>query len=295
METVRNMKLGRNDLCWCKSGRKYKSCHLAFDEKLARFAFEGHMIPTHEMIKNREQIEGIREAGKLNTEILDMISEHVKEGISTGEIDRRIHEYTLAHGAVPAPLGFEGYPKSVCTSIDDVVCHGIPDNRRALKSGEIVNIDVTTILNGYYGDASRMYCIGEVSEEKKRLVKVAKECLDLGFEAVKPWGHLGDVGYAINTHAEKNGYSIVVEIGGHGVGLDFHEEPWVSHIGQPGADIVLAPGMIFTIEPMVNMGEADVWQDEDDGWTVRTEDGLPSAQWEYTVLVTEQGAEILTR
>ena len=289
------MKFGRNDMCWCGSGKKYKSCHLSFDERLAVLASEGKMVPTHEMIKNKEQIEGIREAGKLNTEILDMISEYVREGISTGEIDRRIHEYTIAHGGIPAPLGFEGYPKSVCTSIDDVVCHGIPDENRVLQSGEIVNVDVTTILNGYYGDASRMYCIGEVSEEKRRLVRVAKECLDLGLDAVKPWGYLGDVGYAIQTHAQENGYTIVVEIGGHGGGLDFHEEPWVSHIGQPGTDIVLVPGMIFTIEPMVNMGLADVWQDEEDGWTIRTDDGLPSAQWEYTVLVTEQGSEILTR
>ena len=181
------MKLGRNDLCWCKSGRKYKSCHLAFDERLAILASEGKLVPTHEMIKNEKQIEGIREASKLNTEILDMISEHVKEGISTGEIDRLVHEYTVSHGGIPAPLGYEGYPRSVCTSIDDVVCHGIPDDKRILKSGDIINIDATTILNGYYGDASRMFCIGEVSEEKRRLVQVAKECLDLGLAAVKPW------------------------------------------------------------------------------------------------------------
>lgn len=291
----RTMKLGRNDLCWCKSGKKYKSCHLSFDEKLAVLASQNKLIPDHDMIKNQEQIAGIREAGRLNTEILDMISEHVQEGISTGEINRLVHEYTIAHGGIPAPLNYEGFPKSVCTSIDDVVCHGIPDDGRVLRSGEIINIDVTTILGGYYGDASRMYCIGEVSEEKKRLVQVAKECLDLGLEAVKPWGHLGDVGYAVNTHAVKNGYTVVREIGGHGVGVDFHEEPWVSHIGQPGTDIVLAPGMIFTIEPMVNMGAADVWQDEEDGWTIRTEDGEPSAQWEYTILVTETGTEILSR
>lgn len=289
------MKLGRNDLCWCGSGRKYKGCHLGFDERLAVLASKEKLVPTHEMIKNREQIEGIRDAGRLNTEILDMISDYVKEGISTGEIDRIVHDYTISHGGIPAPLGFEGYPKSVCTSIDDVVCHGIPDDRRILRAGEIVNVDVTTIRNGYYGDASRMYCIGKVSEEKRRLVRVAKECLDRGFAAVKPWGYLGDVGYAVNTHAQENGYSVVVEIGGHGVGLEFHEEPWISHIGEPGTDMVLAPGMIFTIEPMVNMGCADVWQDDDDGWTIRTDDGLPSAQWEYTVLVTEQGAEVLTK
>lgn len=289
------MKLGRNDSCWCRSGRKYKSCHLAFDERLEKLAEEGKLIPSHDMIKNEAQIAGVREACKLNTEILDMISEHVREGVSTGELNRLVHEYTIAHGAIPAPLGFEGYPKSVCISVDDVVCHGIPDDGQLLKSGDIVNVDVTTILNGYYGDASRMYCIGAVPEEKRRLVQVAKECLELGTAAVKPWGHLGDVGYAVCTHAEKNGCSVVREIGGHGVGVDFHEEPWVSHIGEPGTDIVLAPGMIFTIEPMINMGGPGIWQDEEDGWTIRTDDGKPSAQWEYTILVTERGPEILTR
>jgi len=175
-----------------------------------------------------------------------------------------------------------------------VVCHGIPDDNRILKSGEIINIDCTTIWNGYFGDASRMFCIGEVSPEKKKLVEVTKECLDIGYDLVKPWTHLGDIGYAVNKHAVENGYTVVREIGGHGVGVEFHEEPWVSHIGTPGKDYLLVPGMIFTIEPMVNMGKADVWQDDEDGWTVRTEDGLPSAQWEYTILVTETGAEILS-
>lgn len=289
------MKLGRNDLCWCKSGKKYKSCHLAMDQKLELMKSQGCFIPDHDMIKNDSQISKIREAGKLNTEILDMLSEHVKEGVSTGELDRLAHEYTLRYGAVPAPLGFEGFPKSICTSIDEVVCHGIPDSGRILKEGEIINIDVTTILNGYYADASRMFGIGQITPEKDRLMRAAKECLELGVSAAKPWGYLGDIGYAIHSHAAKQGYSIVEEIGGHGVGLDFHEEPWVSHIGQPGTDMVLAPGMIFTIEPMVNMGKASVRVDDTDGWTVRTEDGLPSAQWEYTILITKQGNEVLTK
>lgn len=289
------MKLGRNNPCWCGSGKKYKSCHLMMDERLQRLMEKGELIPSHDMIKNEKQIAGIREASKLNTEVLDMVSEHMKEGISTGELDRLLYEFTVSRGGIPAPLNFEGFPKSVCISINEVVCHGIPDDNRILQSGDIVNVDVTTIYKGYYGDASRMFLIGEVPEEKKRLVRVTKECLDLGRQAAQPWAHLGDIGYAINTHAEGNGYKVVVEIGGHGVGLDMHEEPWVSHIGQPGTDMVIVPGMIFTIEPMVNMGVAEVVTSKEDGWTVSTADGKPSAQWEYTILITADGNEILTR
>lgn len=288
------MKLGRNDACWCGSGKKYKSCHLAMDERLQRLMEKGELVPSHDMIKNEKQIAGIREASKLNTEVLDMISEHMREGISTGELDRLLHEFTVSKGGTPAPLNFEGFPKSVCISINEVVCHGIPDDSRILQSGDIVNVDVTTIYKGYYGDASRMFLIGEVPEDKKRLVRVTKECLDLGRQAAQPWAHLGDIGYAINTHAEENGYKVVVEIGGHGVGLDMHEEPWVSHIGQKGTDMVIVPGMLFTIEPMVNMGTAEVVTSKKDGWTVSTADGKPSAQWEYTILITVDGNEILT-
>ena len=184
---------------------------------------------------------------------------------------------------------------SVCISVDDVVCHGIPSEDTILKSGQIVNVDCTTIFNGYYGDASRMYCIGEVSEAAEKLVRVTKECLDLGLQEVKPWGFLGDVGYVINKHAKDNGYSVVREIGGHGIGEELHEEPWVSHIGERGHDILLVPGMVFTIEPMINMGKPDVFEDEDDGWTIYTYDGQPSAQFEYTIAVTDDGAEILSR
>jgi methionyl aminopeptidase len=289
------MKLGRNDVCWCGSGKKYKTCHMHLDEKIESFRLKHAKVPTHKMIKTAEQIEGIRKAGEMNTKVLDYIEPYVKEGISTGELDRLAYEYTLQFGCKPACLGYEGYPKTICTSIDEVVCHGIPDENRILKSGDIINIDCTTICDGYYGDASRMYCIGDVTPEKKKLVEVTKECLEIGYQLVKPWTFLGDIGVAVNKHAVENGYSVVREIGGHGVGVEFHEEPWVSHIGTPGGDYLLVPGMIFTIEPMVNMGKADVWQDEEDGWTVRTDDGKPSAQWEYTILVTETGAEILSR
>lgn len=287
------MKLGRNDLCWCGSNKKYKSCHLTFDEKIADFEEQGAMVPSRDMIKTPEQIEGIRKAGKINTMILDQLQPYVKEGVTTEELDQLVNKFTKELGGIAAPLGYQGYPKSVCTSINEVVCHGIPHPKRKLVSGDIVNIDVSTIVDGYYGDSSRMYLIGEVSEEKRKLVEVTKECLELGVKEVKPWSFLGDAGYVINEHAKKHGYTVVREIGGHGVGIEFHEEPWVSHIGQRGTDILLVPGMIFTIEPMVNMGKADVIQDEEDGWTIYTEDGMPSAQWEYMLLVTETGVEVL--
>ncbi len=289
------IKLGRNDKCWCGSGRKYKSCHMMLDEKLRTYEMKGYEVPDHSIIKTPEQIEGIREAGKRNTMVLDYISQFVKEGVSTLELDEKIEKFTRDMGAIPATLGYEGYPKSVCISIDEVVCHGIPSADTILKSGQIVNIDCTTIYNGYYGDASRMFCIGEVEEEKRKLAEVTKECCDIALANTKPWGTLGDMAYACNQHAVENGFSIVREIGGHGVGVDFHEDPWVGYIGQPGKGMLLVPGMTFTIEPMINMGKPEVWQDEEDGWTIRTEDGLPSAQWEYTILVTNDGTEVLSR
>ena len=288
------MKIGRNDLCWCKSGKKYKSCHMELDEEMQSYAHAGAMIPTRDMIKNEAMIEGMRKAGKANTMVLDYVEQFIKPGISTEEINQLVDEYTRKIGGIPATLGYEGYPKSVCTSIDEVVCHGIPDPNRILKEGEILNIDCTTIVDGYYGDASRMYCIGEVLEEKKKLVQVAKECLELGLAEVKPFKFLGDVGYVINKHAKKNGFTVVREIGGHGLGREFHEEPWVSHIGQMNTDYLLVPGMIFTIEPMINLGKANVVEDAQDGWTIRTADHKPSAQWEYTILVTKTGAEVLS-
>lgn len=288
------MKLGRNDLCWCNSKKKYKNCHMELDQEIESYAQAGAMVPDHDMIKSAEDIEGMRKAGKANTMVLDYVEQFIKPGISTEEINQIVDDYTRQIGGIPACLGYEGYPKSVCTSINEVVCHGIPDPNRILKEGDIINIDCTTIVDGYYGDASRMYCIGEVSEEHKKLVRVAKECLELGLAEVKPFGFLGDVGYVVNQHAKKNGYSIVREIGGHGIGKGFHEDPWVSHIGQRNTDYLLVPGMIFTIEPMVNLGKPDVVEDAHDGWTIYTEDNKASAQWEYTILVTETGTEILS-
>jgi methionyl aminopeptidase len=204
-----------------------------------------------------------------------------------------VYDTTTKLGGIPAPLNYEGFPKSVCTSIDSVVCHGIPSKDVILKEGDIINVDVSTKYKGYYSDSSRMYCIGEVSAEKKRLVDVAKQCLDVGLEYVKPWQKIGNMGAAINEFAMEKGYSVVREIGGHGVGIEFHEDPWVSYVCPRDTGMIMVPGMIFTIEPMVNMGKEDIYISDDDGWTVYTEDGLPSAQWEIQVLVTDDGYEII--
>lgn len=287
------VKLGRNDLCWCGSGKKYKVCHAAFDDKIDNYRRQGHMVPSHDIIKTKEQIDGIRKSGKVNIAVLDYVAENIKAGMSTEEVDQLVYNKTKELGGIPAPLGFEGFPKSVCTSINSQVCHGIPSEDDILKDGDIVNIDVSTIVDGYYSDSSRMFCIGNVSEEKRKLVEVTKECIALGLEQVKPWNFLGDMGQAIHDHAKKNGYTIVKEIGGHGVGLEFHEEPFVSFITKRGTEMLMVPGMVFTIEPMVNMGTDQIYVDDTNDWTVYTEDGMPSAQWEVTVAVTEDGYEIL--
>lgn len=286
-------KIGRNEPCWCGSGKKYKVCHSEFDRKLETLKSQGAVIPSHSIIKNAEQIQGIRESAKINIAVLDYISENIRSGISTEQIDRWVYEQTSARGAIPAPLNYEGFPKSVCTSINEQVCHGIPSENDILKDGDIVNVDVSTIYKGYFSDSSRMFCLGSVSPEKKKLVEVTKQSLSVGLEQVKPWGLLGDMGQAIHDFARQNGYSVVREIGGHGVGLAFHEDPFVSYVSQRGTGMVMAPGMVFTIEPMLNMGTADVVLDGDNNWTVYTADGKPSAQWEIQVLVTEDGYEIL--
>ena len=286
-------KIGRNDPCWCGSGKKYKKCHEPFDAKLEMLGRKGYAVPDHKIIKTPAQIEKIKESCKINVAVLDYVAEHIRPGISTEEINRWVHEETIRHGGIPAPLDFEGYPKSVCTSIDQVVCHGIPSENEILKEGDIINVDVSTIYHGYFSDSSRMFCIGKVSPEKERLVRVVKECVEIGIENVKPWEPIGNMGHAVHQHALENGYSVVRSIGGHGIGLDFHEDPWVSYVSEQGSGICMVPGMMFTIEPMVNMGTDEIYTDEQDGWTVRTKDGMPSAQWEVTVLVTEQGCEVI--
>ena len=287
------MRLGRNDDCWCGSGKKYKKCHEAFDERIALYKRQGHIVPPRKIIKTPKQIEGIRESAKINVAVLDTVAEHIREGMTTEEIDQLVYKKTVEMGATPAQLGYEGFPKSVCTSVNEEVCHGIPSKDRILKSGDIVNVDASTIRNGYFSDSSRMFCIGDVDEDKKRLVRVVRECVELGLKEVKPWGFLGDMGQAVHDHALKNGYSVVREIGGHGVGLEFHEDPWVGYCSVRNTEMLLVPGMIFTIEPMINMGTERIYQDKKNGWTIYTADDKPSAQWEIMVLVTEDGHEVL--
>ena len=264
------------------------------DKKILYLQNKGHLVPSRKLIKTEEQIEGIRRSGVVNSGILDLVGKEIKAGMSTAAIDKLVYDYTVDHGAIPAPLNFEGFPKSVCTSINEVVCHGIPSEKEILKEGDIINVDVSTILDGYYSDASRMFMIGKVSPEKEKLVRVAKECLEIGMKAAKPFGFVGDIGHAIQKHAEKNGFSVVRDLCGHGVGLEFHEEPEVTHFGRKGTGMLLVPGMVFTIEPMINMGTYRVYIAEEDGWTVITDDELPSAQWEHTFVMRENGLEILS-
>jgi methionyl aminopeptidase len=287
-------KLQRNDPCWCGSGKKYKSCHEQFDARLHMMSMNGHLVPSRKIIKNAEQIAKIKESAKINVAVLDYIEKNIHEGMNTAEIDKIVYDMTTDMGGIPAPLNYEGYPFSVCTSVNDQVCHGFPSKDVILKSGDIINVDCSTILDGYFSDSSRMFCIGEVSEEKRKLVQVTKECVEIGLEQVKPWGFLGDMGQAVHDRAYANGYTVVREIGGHGVGLEFHEDPWVGYNSKKGTEMVMAPGMIFTIEPMVNMGRVEIFTDEENGWEVYTKDGKPSAQWEIMVLVTEDGHEVLS-
>lgn len=280
--------------CWCGSGKSYAACHAGIDEKIKNLAAAGKEVPERAMLKTPAQIAGIREACRINTAVLDEVAKHIRRGISTEEINAIVYEYTLACGATPAPLGYEGFPKSVCTSVNDQVCHGIPDKNVILQNGDIVNVDVSTIYKGYYGDASRMFVIGKARKPAADLVEITRQCLLQGVAAAQPWGYLGDIGAAVSRLAKRHGYSVVTEFGGHGVGLEFHEEPFVCHVGKRGTGMVLAPGMIFTIEPMINMGRADVYVDAGNDWTVYTDDGSLSAQWEHTILITENGPEVLS-
>lgn len=264
------------------------------DKKILYLQNKGHLVPSRKLIKTEEQIEGVRRSGVVNSGILDLVAKEIKAGMSTAAIDKLVYDYTTDHGAISAPLNFEGFPKSVCTSINEVVCHGIPSEKEILREGDIINVDVSTILDGYFSDASRMFMIGNVSPEKEKLVRVAKECLEVGMKAAKPFGYVGDIGHAVQKHAEKNGFSVVRDLCGHGVGLEFHEEPEVAHFGRKGTGMLLVPGMVFTIEPMINMGTYRVYIAEEDGWTVITDDELPSAQWEHTFVMREDGLEILS-
>ncbi len=285
---------GRNDECWCGSGKKYKKCHLANDERMEDLANQGFEVLPRTLLKSAADIEGIKYSAEVNVGSLDYVAEHIGVGTSTEEIDQWVYDYCIAHDAIPADLNYEGFPKSVCTSINEVVCHGIPSPDDVLKSGDIVNVDMSTIRNGYFSDSSRMFCIGEVSDEARRLVEVTRASVQAGLAAVKPWGFLGDVSAAVNKVATDAGYTVVREFGGHGIGLEFHEDPWVGFNEKAGTGPVLVPGMCFTIEPMVNMGGQEIDMSDPNGWTVRTADGKPTAQWEVQLVVTETGYELIS-
>ena len=246
------------------------------------------------IIKTPEQIDGIRRSSKLAGQSLIYIEPFVKAGVSTEYLDQLIHQFVIEHGAVPATLNYEGYPKSCCISVNEVVCHGIPSASTILKDGDILNIDVTTILDGYFGDTSRMYAVGEISPVAQKLIQVTKHCLDLGIKEVRPDNHFGNIGYVISKYAESQGFSVVFEFCGHGVGVRFHEGPDIDHTSRKNSGPKMRPGMIFTIEPMINEGKARVKVDSKDGWTARTIDLKLSAQFEHTILVTETGCEVLT-
>lgn len=289
--------MNRNDPCWCGSGRKYKKCHADFDERVASIRYDvmkGQVRPPRRIINNAADIEGVRRSAVINDGVLDLMEELIAPGVDTETLDRAAYAYITERGGIPACLGFEGFPKSICTSINDVVCHGIPSKKDVLKEGDIVNVDTTTILGGYYADASRMYCVGKVPLAAERLVRVTKEIMERGIAAAQPWHFLGDVSAACGDWAHENGYSVVTALGGHGVGKDFHMEPFVPHVGEAGTGMLMVPGMIFTVEPMINAGVYDVTVDAEDGWTVRTKDHTLSAQWENTILITETGAEVLS-
>ena len=266
------------------------------EEYIRRMRAIGFRMPSARMIKTKEQIEGCREAGRINSLVLDAVSREIRVGMTTADVDDIVTEETRRLGGKPACLGYEGFPKSVCTSVNNVVCHGIPSKRRVLREGDILNVDCTTLYKGYFGDASRMYTFGEISPTARRLVDTTAEAVELAVSHIKPYSsHLGDIGYYIKNHARKNGFTVVREIGGHGVGLKMHEDPYVCHTGLLGNGMVLLPGMIFTVEPMINEGSPQFYIDPSDGWTVYTKDGGLSAQIEYELLVTEDGVEILSK
>ena len=284
-------KISRNAPCPCGSGKKYKHCCL--NKPASPPADDLQYAKRHRIrIKTPEQIQGIRRAGRLVIETLDLVAGHIRPGTVTEDLNTLVHDFTIRHGAVPAPLNYRGFPKSVCVSINEVICHGIPGSR-VLEDGDIVNVDITSILEGYYADASQMFFVGTPGHDARKLVEVTRRSLAIGMETVKPGNSVGDIGYAIQSYAEQQGCSVVREFVGHGVGLDFHEAPQIPHYGRPATGVKLMPGMVFTIEPMINLGKKELVV-LDDGWTAVTKDGSLSAQFEQTLLVTETGYESLT-
>lgn len=284
-------KTGRNDLCPCGSGKKYKNCCMIKDQALKQNQTKRY-YRQNIILKTPEEIEGIRKAGRLVVETLDLVESKIRPGITTDYINNIVHEHTIKNNAIPAPLNYKGFPKSVCTSVNSVICHGIPGSY-ILKDGDIVNVDITSILNGYYADASKTFFVGTPSKQAAKIVSVAKECLKRGLLMVKPGNTLGDIGWAIQSFAESNGCSVVRDFVGHGVGLEFHEPPQVAHTGRRGHGLPLVENMVFTIEPMINLGRASL-RILEDGWTAVTIDGSLSAQFEQTIVVTKNGYESLT-
>ena len=284
-------KISRNAPCPCGSGKKYKHCCLNKSSSTRQSDLQ--YAKRHRIrIKTPEQIEGIRRAGQLVIETLDLVAPHIRPGVTTDEINTMVHDFTVRHGAVPAPLNYRGFPKSVCVSINEVICHGIPGDR-PFKDGDIVNVDVTSILNSYYADASKTFFVGTPGADAQKIVNVSRQCLAEGMAVVMPGNTVGDIGHAIQSYAEGQGCSVVREFVGHGVGVDFHEAPQIPHYGKPGSGVRLVPGMVFTIEPMINLGKKELVVLED-GWTAVTKDGSLSAQFEQTLMVTESGVESLT-
>ncbi len=292
MSSKHKVKIGRNDPCPCGSGLKYKKCCMNNRSVSSVNIKDKYMQKYKIMLKTEKDVEGIRQAGRLALETLKLVEEKIQPGITTDEINTIVHEFTVKNGAIPAPLNYNGFPKSVCTSVNEVICHGIPGDR-VLKDGDIINVDVTPILNGYFADVNKTFFVGTPTKDAKKIVAVARESLRRGISMVKPGNRVGDIGWAISRYAEGEGCSVVREFVGHGVGLEFHEPPQIPHYGRRGHGIELVPGMVFTIEPMINIGGAAL-RILEDHWTAVTLDGSLSAQFEQTILVTENGYEILT-
>jgi len=293
LEKSKFFKVGRNDPCPCGSGLKYKKCCLGREGDQPASGLEEAYLKKHRIrLKTSADVAGIRKAGLVALAILDLVERRLKPGMTTDEINTLVHEFTVNAGAISAPLNYRGFPKSVCVSINEEICHGIP-GERVLKAGDIANVDVTPILNGYYADTSKTFFVGSPGPDARKIVRVARESLRVGMEQVRPGNTVGDIGWAIQRYAESEGCSVVREFVGHGVGIEFHEPPQIPHYGQKGQGITLVPGMVFTIEPMINLGRKAL-RILDDDWTAVTVDGSLSAQFEQTILVTEDGFESLT-
>ena len=285
-------KIGRNDPCPCGSGKKYKKCCMNAETPRPVDYKKLYADKYNIRLKSEKDIEQIRTCGKLVLENLDLVEAAIKPGVTTDELNILAHEHAVKHGAVPAPLNYRGFPKSICTSVNEVICHGIPGDYK-LKNGDILNVDVTHCLNGFYADANKTFFVGEPGPEAKKIVSVAAESLKAAMEMLKPGNHIGDIGWAIQKYAESAGCSVVREFVGHGVGFEFHEPPQVPHYGKKGNGIMLVPNMVFTVEPMINLGKADLFI-ADDNWTAITADRRLSAQFEQTFVITDDGFESLT-